>query len=208
MISRGDGASRRDAFHLSPPARRRPDAAPSADLWWVLALRGGVAIALGMIALLWPITALITLIFVFAAYNVVEGLFSVILALRAARNRERWWWSALHGAVALVTAAAVVTFPDITILIFVALLMGWGLINGILSLVAALWFKRSPGRGWLVASGFASLLLTALLIAWPPVGLFTLAWMFAFYALAAGVSMLGLALRLRWMDPSRGDEQV
>jgi uncharacterized membrane protein HdeD (DUF308 family) len=183
----------------TPPPDAAPAAAQIAELWWVLALRGGVAIALGAIALLWPVTALLTLVLLFATYNVVEALASIVVAVRGARNRRRWWWSALHALVALAAAVVAVLFPAITMVVFVILLTAWALVNGVLAIVAAFSVERAHGRGWLIASGIASLVLAALLMAWPPVGLFTLAWMFAFYALAAGISMLGLARQLRAM---------
>ena len=183
-----------------PHAMSELGAARMTELWWVLTLRGAVAIALGMIALLRPMTALFALVLVFAAYNVVEGLFSIIQAVRGARYRGRWWWPTLHAVVALTVAAVAILFPEITALIFTTLLIAWALINGILALASASRTGRAHGREWLIASGVVSLILAALLMAWPSVGLFTLTWMFACYALAAGISMLGLAFRLRWMS--------
>ena len=182
---------------FDPLTEGDPGNAQRAELWWVVALRGALAIALGIMALIWPIATLLTLVLVFAAYCVVDGLFSIILAVRGARRRERWWWSALYAVVALAAAAIAVLYPGVTMFAFVAMLIAWALLNGVFAIAAAFRLDRAHGRGWLIASGVVSLILAALLIAWPAIGLFTLTWMFAFYALTAGVSMLGLAVRLR-----------
>ncbi len=182
---------------FDPLTERDPDIAQIAELWWVVALRGAFAIALGIMALIWPIATLLTLVLVFAAYCIVDGLFSIILAVRGAKRRERWWWSALYAVVALAAAAVAVLYPEITMFAFVAMLIVWALVNGVFSIAAAFRLGRAYGRGWLIASGVVSLILATLLIAWPAIGLFTVTWMFAFYALTAGTTLLGLALRLR-----------
>ncbi len=69
--------------------------------------------------------------------------------------------------------------------------------TGIFSIAAAFRLDRAHGRGWYIASGVVSLILAALLIALPGIGLFTLTWMIAFQALLAGSLLLGLAFRLR-----------
>jgi uncharacterized membrane protein HdeD (DUF308 family) len=177
----------------------RPDAGTAriANLWWAVALRGVGAIMLGTLALLWPDVTLITLVFLFAAHCIVDAVFSIILAVRGARRHERWGWPALHALVALAAAAAALLYPDITLIVFVAMLIAWALLTGVLSIAAAFRLDRAHGRWWFIATGVVSLILAALLIAFPGIGLFTLTWMFAFQALLAGSLLLGLAFRLR-----------
>lgn len=61
----------------------RPDAGTAriANLWWAVALRGVGAVVLGTLAILWPGITLIVLVFLFAAYCIVDGVFSIILAV-------------------------------------------------------------------------------------------------------------------------------
>lgn len=136
-----------------PPSAHEADAAHPAGLWWVLARRGGAAIALGLFALLWPVMTVLTLTLLFAAYNLVEGVFSIVLAVRGVRHGKRWGMAALHGAVALVAAAVVILFPTITLMIFVALLIAWALVNGLLAVIAALRPARKPR--WMARGGSA-----------------------------------------------------
>lgn len=179
---------------LSAPAA---GTARIANLWWAVALRGVGAIILGTLAVLWPGITLIVLVFLFAAYCVVDAVFSIVLAVRGARRHERWGWQALHALVALAAAATALLYPDITLIVFVAMLIAWALFTGILSIAAAFRLDRAHGRWWFIASGVVSLILAALLIALPDIGLFTLTWMIAFQALLAGILLLGLAFRLR-----------
>ena len=156
---------------LDPVTERDPDFAQIAELWWVVALRGAFAIALGIMALIWPIATLLTLVLVFAAYCVVDGVFSIILAVRGAKRRKTLWWPALYALLALAAAAVAVLYPGITMFAFVAMLIAWALLNGVLSIAAAFRLGRAYGRGWLIASGVVSLILATLLMAWPAIGL-------------------------------------
>lgn len=168
-----------------------------ANLWWAMALRGVGAIVLGTLAISWPAITLIILVLIFAAYCVADAFFSIVLAVRGARRHERWWWPALHALIALVAAAVALLFPGITMIAFVGMLIAWALLTGVFSIAAAFRLDGAHGRWWLIASGLVSLILAALLIAFPGVSLFTLTWMIAFQALLAGSLLLGLAFRLR-----------
>ena len=180
-----------------PLSDGEPDDPRLAEMWWVVALRGAVAVALGVMALIWPTATLLTLVIVFAAYCPMEGAYSILLAVRGARRRARWYWPAIFAVVSLASGAFAVLYPGITLIGFVTVLTAWAFLNGVVAIAAAFQPEPPYGRAWLVASGVASLLLAMLLLAWPPVGLFTLTWMFAFYALMAGFGMLVYALRLR-----------
>jgi uncharacterized membrane protein HdeD (DUF308 family) len=176
-----------------------PDAGTGriANLWWAMALRGVGAIVLGTLAILWPGITLVILVLVFAAYCIADAVFSIVLAVRGAKQHERWWWPALNAVVALAAAAVALLYPDITMIAFVGMLIAWALLTGVFSIAAAFRLDRAHGRWWLITSGVVSLILAALLIAFPGVSLFTLTWMIAFQAYLAGCILLGLAFRLR-----------
>ena len=56
-----------------------------AQNWWVVALRGLLGVAFGILALLFPGITLLSLVLVFAAYMLVDGVLAIISAVRAAR---------------------------------------------------------------------------------------------------------------------------
>lgn len=174
-----------------------PAAARVASLWWAMALRGVGAIVLGMLALLWPAITLFILVLIFAAYCIADAVFSIVLAVRGAKRHERWWLPALHALVALAAAAVAILYPGITMLAFVAMLIAWAMLTGVLSIAAAFRLDGADGRWWLVASGVISLVLAGLLIAFPAISLLTLTWMIAFQAFLVGSLLLGAAFRLR-----------
>ncbi len=59
--------------------------------WWMLALRGLAAIVFGVLAFVWPDITLFALVLLFGAYMLVDGIFAIVAAVRAAGREARWW---------------------------------------------------------------------------------------------------------------------
>src|SRR3954463_12198609 len=93
--------------------------------WWVLALRGVLAILFGLIAFVWPGITLIALVLLFGAYALLDGLFALFAAAGAAGRHERWGALLLEGVAGI--AAGVVTFiwPGMTALALAYVIAFW-----------------------------------------------------------------------------------
>jgi uncharacterized membrane protein HdeD (DUF308 family) len=59
--------------------------------WWALVLRGLAAILFGVLAFAWPGITLFVLVLFFGAYMLVDGIFAIVAAVRAAGEEDRWW---------------------------------------------------------------------------------------------------------------------
>jgi uncharacterized membrane protein HdeD (DUF308 family) len=164
--------------------------------WWAFAIRGLLAIGFGLIALFTPGVTMLSLVLVFAAYSIADGVFAIVSAVRAASRGERWGWLAAEGVVGLIAGAAAVVMPGLTVVVFVLLVASWALLTGALMTAAA--FKLDAGHGgwWLALGGLASILYGALLFLAPMIGALVLTWWIGAYALVFGAAMLATALRL------------
>jgi uncharacterized membrane protein HdeD (DUF308 family) len=195
------GALTADAWHLFDGAEGSAirDAMNShlADNWWAIALRGVFAILFGVIALLLPGVTLTALVLLFAAYMLVDGIFDIVAAVRAAKEGERWGWLLFEGIVDLVAGAIAVAWPLITVLAFVLLMAAWAIVSGVLLTVAAFRVHVSHGRWLMALSGVVSVVWGVLLGIWPLIGAVVLTWWIGAYALVFGVLLLILAFRLR-----------
>jgi uncharacterized membrane protein HdeD (DUF308 family) len=168
-----------------------------AQNWWLIALRGVLAIIIGVIAFAAPVATMLSLVLLFSAYMLVDGVFAIVAAVRAARQHERWALLVLEGIVSIAVASIAVLWPGITIVAYVLLVAAWAIVTGALMLGAAFRLNLDHGRWWLVLGGIASLIYGALLIIAPLIGALVLTWWFGAYALVFGVFMLVLAFRLR-----------
>ncbi len=167
--------------------------------WWAVALRGLVAILFGIVTFAWPGATMLSLVFIFAAYALVDGICDIVAAVRSMRRQERWGLLILEGIVDILAAAIAVAWPGLTILTFVLVIAAWALITGVLMMVAAFRLNLDHGRWWLVLGGLVSILYGVLLVIAPMVGAVVLTWWLGAYALVFGVLMLILAFRLRAM---------
>src|ERR1700730_10318176 len=92
---------------------------------WVLAIRGVLGIAVGLLALVLPAATMLALVLLFAAYMLVDGVFAIMAAVRAAREHERWGLLVLEGVADIVAGVIAVLWPGITVLAFVLLVAAW-----------------------------------------------------------------------------------
>jgi uncharacterized membrane protein HdeD (DUF308 family) len=165
--------------------------------WWAIALRGAVAIAFGIIALLLPSVTMLALVLLFAAYMLVDGVLAIIAAVKAARRQDRWGWLVFEGVADLIAGAIAVVWPLVTVIAFVFLLAAWAIVTGTLLFLAGFRLNVTHGRWLMMLGGAISVIWGILLIFQPLIGALVLTWWIAAYMLLFGGALLFLAFRLR-----------
>jgi uncharacterized membrane protein HdeD (DUF308 family) len=174
--------------------------------WWALALRGAAAILFGILALIFPPSAVAALILLFGAWALLDGVFTLMAAARAPRAGKRWGSLAFQGAVSVLAGLVAFFWTGLTALALVMLIGAWSIIIGAAEIAAAVRLRRQIEGEWLLGlSGVLSVLFGILLLIAPGAGMVALAIWIGAYAIALGVLLVALALRLRsW---ARGSEQ-
>lgn len=166
--------------------------------WWALALRGLFAVLFGIAAFAWPGLTLTVLVILFGSYVLVDGIFALVAAVRAAEAHERWWPFVLEGLVGIAGGLVTFVWPGITALVLLLLIAWWAIITGILEIWAAIHLHREMSGEWaLWLGGLASVGFGLVLLFRPGVGALAVAWLIGFYALVFGVLLLTLAFRLK-----------
>jgi uncharacterized membrane protein HdeD (DUF308 family) len=164
------------------------------DNWWMFAVRGVLALIFGVLALLHPLAALMAIVFVFGVWALVDGVSALTLAFAGPRS----WQLALVGVLGIATGAITFFWPGLTALGLYAAVAVWSIVRGVLEIALAVELRRIiRGELWLILGGLTSILFGALLIALPLAGVLALAWLVGVYAIAFGIIMCALALRLR-----------
>lgn len=165
--------------------------------WRWLLLRGILAIVFAVLVLLQPGLALFSLILLFAAYAIADGIVAIVSAVRAARRHERWGWFVLEGVIGIAAGALAFLLPGIAMFSFVLLAAVWALASGVAMIVAAIRVRRDHGRLWLAVAGLLSVALGVLLFLQPLTGAIVLTLWIGAYALAFGVLLIVAAIGLR-----------
>ena len=174
--------------------------------WWVLALRGAAALIFGILVLLLPGAALLILVYLFAAYALVDGIFALVGALRFAGGNLRGELALiLEGIVGIIIAGITYLAPAITAIAFAYIVSAWAIVTGVLAVVSALRARVHVPGDWLwLLSGIVSIVLGVAIAVFPLAGVLAYTYMIGFYAIIAGIALLGVAFRLRGVHERTG----
>ena len=163
--------------------------------WWTVALRGVVAILFGILAILRPGAAFLSLVLLFGAYAIVDGVLALVLASRRVQPR-----GALIARGIASIAAGIIAFvwPGITAFALLIVIAAWAIVSGALETVTAIQMRKQLEGEWLLAlEGVLSIVFGVLLLLSPLVGAIVLGLWIGAWALVLGGMEISTALRLR-----------
>jgi uncharacterized membrane protein HdeD (DUF308 family) len=176
-----------------------------AENWWVIALRGVLGIIFGFLALFMTGTTIVSLVLVFSAYMLVDGVFSIAAALRSRGRNEQWGWLLLNGTISILAAIVAFLWPLVTAVAVVLAIAVWSIVAGAFQLASAFRMaKGSRGRSWLIFSGIVSILFGAVLVLSPLIGAIVLTWWIGAYVLVWSVLLLAIAFTVKSTSSRRG----
>lgn len=168
-----------------------------ARTWWLIALRGLVAIGFGVFAFASPLLTVAALVFLFAAYLFADGVVALIAGIFAMIGHRHWGLLILEGVANLVAGVAAFFLPGLAVLVVVLWLAIWAVVSGVLLVMAALRLPKSHGRWVMLLCGLVSAVWGVVLFAAPAAGAVVLTWWLGGYAIVFGLAMLVLSLQLR-----------
>jgi len=166
--------------------------------WWMTVLRGVFWILFGIVLLVSPGISLLSLTLAFGIVIFADGILNVANAFSGRKVHDDWWVLLLVGLTGIVVGALTFYSPQATAIALVFYVAIWAIATGLLEILAAIRLRKQlAGEVWLILAGIASVIFGVLLIAQPAVGALTLLWLFAVYAIAFGVMLVLLAVRVR-----------
>lgn len=161
---------------------------------WVLA-RGIVTILFGALAIFWPEITLITMVILFGAYAVVDGVAAIVMGMRRHTGRVVLVFVGVLGVVAGVIA---LVWPGISALALLYVIAIWAIVTGVGSIVSGFGLTGDTGgRLLFILSGLAGIILGILLLADPEEGAIALVVTIGFFALVWGLLTVITSVRLR-----------
>jgi uncharacterized membrane protein HdeD (DUF308 family) len=167
--------------------------------WRWIAVRAVAAFIFGVLALLLPGLTLATLVILFGAYALVDGIFTLVTAFT--RGRGTGWHGVWLGVMGLAgIGAGILTFfwPGITALALLYVIAAWALVTGAFEIAAAIALRKVLTHEWLlVVDGVLSFILAAILVFAPVAGALAITWAIGFYALFSSGVLAAEAWRLR-----------
>jgi uncharacterized membrane protein HdeD (DUF308 family) len=166
--------------------------------WGAIAIRGVAAIIFGLLTFLMPGLTLAALVLLFGAYALVDGVFSIIAAVRRRASDPPWWALLLEGVVGIAAGIVTVALPGLTAVMLIYVIAAWAIVTGVLEVAAAVRLRRQLSGEWrLVLSGVLSIVFGVLMMVAPGAGALAMMLWIGAYAIVFGALLLALAFRLR-----------
>jgi len=167
--------------------------------WWTLLLRGVLAVLFGIVALVLPGIALLTLVILFGIYTLGDGVMLLIAAFRERRpGQPARGWLAVGGVLGILIGLVTLFVPAITAIALLYMIAAWAILTGIVAIVTAIRLRQEIQGEWILALiGILSVGLGVLLAMFPGPGALAVVVWIGVYAIVFGVLLAALGLKLR-----------
>lgn len=166
--------------------------------WWLFLLRGLAALLFGLLAIIWPELTVTTLVILFGAFILVDGLFAMLAGFITVDANPRWWALIIAGLLAVGIGMTTFLWTGITAMVLLYFIAAWAVVTGIFRIIAALQLRRTITGEWLMLiNGILSVIFGILLFIFPREGAISLVIVIGAFAIVIGVINFFLAFRLR-----------
>jgi uncharacterized membrane protein HdeD (DUF308 family) len=172
--------------------------------WGWIALRGVAALIFGILTFIEPAISLATLVLLFGAYALANGVLELISAV-ANRRGEDHWVAMLVGGILSIGAGLVTLFlPGITAIVLLYWIAIWAVVTGVAEIMTAIRLRKEMTGEWmLILAGAFSVVFGVFLFLRPAIGALAVVLWIGAYAVVLGIMLIGFAFRLRgWKQRS------
>ncbi|MDD5398482.1 MAG: DUF308 domain-containing protein [Dehalococcoidia bacterium] len=178
--------------------------------WWLISLRGLIALVLGIVLLILdPLVAAELLILFIGIYALLDGIFALIVGIiNRPPHRDRAWLIA-EGIIGILAGIAILFAPLLAGVIIVYFIAFWALLTGILELVFSIaQWKYLPGAWMILVTGIISVLLGGLILANIVAGTVLLVVIVSVYLVIFGLLLMLLGFSLKNMDVDKLRKEI
>ena len=164
--------------------------------WWLLIIRGVVAVLFGIMALISVEFTLLFLVYLFGAYVLIDGIMAIIASLQERRSSSAWWVVFLIGIVGIIVGVLSFIHPGNVALLIFYLVAIWLIVAGFFGMVSAI--LRATGTEWLsVIGGILSIIIGVIFLLHPTSSILSIVWLLGVFALVYGIIQIIRAIQLR-----------
>lgn len=166
-------------------------------MWSNLALRGGMAIALGAALLLWPEMSVKTLLMTFGLFALFDGFATMKFGLSGSGDAQPWAAFVWEGTVGMILGAVTVTLSQMGEHALLHVISAWFLWVGISKLVVAIRLRREVhGELLIILAGLIGVGIGLGLYFYPLQDATASVQMVGAGALGMGIALVALSVRL------------
>lgn len=177
---------------------------PTSSLWWLLALFGVAALGVGIFFLVSPHETLSTLTVIAGIFLLVDGVIAITGSIFG--TREGRGLLALIGVLSVIAGIILIKKPFETVVVFTLIIGVWFVVEGITRFVTA--FAAPEGRGGNILIALLDLIAGVAILAWPNLGLATLAVIIGIALIARGLLLIVAGWQLRTLNRALDNDRA
>jgi uncharacterized membrane protein HdeD (DUF308 family) len=172
------------------------------EIWGALALRGVVTLLFGIAAVFWPGITLVTLLYLFAGFILVNGIITFVLGLTNSYNEGTTFFSRmlsiLLGVLEIGVGVYLLRHVGIAFATFILLIGLVLIVRGVFEFFAALFEEGTAmSKTATLIMGLITALAGVVILFQPASGGVAFVWILGIYALIAGPLMIALAMDMK-----------
>jgi uncharacterized membrane protein HdeD (DUF308 family) len=166
--------------------------------WWLIALRGVVAILFGVMTFAWPGITLLVLLYMYGFYALIDGITAFAAAFAGRGQEAPLWFLILVGVVGIGVGILTFFWPGVTATVLLVFIGIWAIMKGLFEIIAAIALRKEiENELFLALGGVLSVLFGIVLLVRPGAGALAVLWLIGSFAIIFGVLSIIFALRLK-----------
>jgi len=169
---------------------------PVTSLWWLLLLFGVAALGVGIFFVVSPHETLSTFTAIAGIFVLVDGVIAVVASIFG--SGEGRGLLALIGVLSVIAGLILIKKPFETLVVFTLIVGVWFVVAGIVRFVSA--FALRETRGGNIVIALLDLAAGVVVLAWPDLGLATLAVIIGIALIVRGVLFIAAGWQLHTLD--------
>ena len=167
--------------------------------WWVLTLRGILAILFGIACVFWPGLSLLTFVYLFGAYILVAGLIAVFQGVVAIGHHKIWILTLLLGILEIGVGVYLLRHPGVSFAVLILLVAFSFIVYGVFEVIGSLVDERASGaaRTLAIITGVLGVIAGILMFFQPAASGVAFVWIVGLFALISGPIWIAISLGLK-----------
>ncbi len=164
--------------------------------WWLLLLRGILAVIFGFLAISSPGLVLITLLLYIGILAVLSGLFLLIEGI-AIKSDDRGM-RIVEGLLSVIFGLMFILAPGFIMSFAMYFIAFWAIIGGIMQIIYAIKLRKEINNEWMaILNGVITLIFGLYVFANIAAGASAIVMVFGIFAIISGILMIVLSFKVK-----------
>jgi len=167
--------------------------------WWILTVRGILAVLFGISCVFWPGLTLVTFIYLFGIYVLVTGLVAVFQGVSSIGHHKTWILTLLLGVLAIGVGVYLLRNPTVSFAVLILLVAFTLIVSGVFEVVGALSDERASAtsKTLLVITGALAVLAGIVMFFQPVASGVAFVWIVGLFALLSGPLWIAMSVDVK-----------